>query len=137
MGISWSSFTMKFNVRFNNKVRLAMAAMALMLVSGAAGAVGTIGDNASQFLTQLGPIADVVMAVFFIGGLVAGGMAAYKFKAHGDNPQQNKITTPIIYAAVAALLIGLPAFLEMSKDSVLGSGAQANGLNGNAYENIQ
>lgn len=122
---------------FHQKIAaLGLMALGLLTVSASASATGTFGDAAQAFQAQLGSFADVAMGVMFLAGLVIGGLAAFKFKAHSDNPGQNKITVPIVYSLVAALLIGLPAFLNMSKDTVLGNGAQGNSLNGNAYQNV-
>jgi cytochrome c biogenesis protein CcdA len=127
---------MKNKSFFKKTSAFALLALGLLTVSASASATGTFGDAAQQFQTQLGSFADVAMGVMFLAGLVIGGLAAFKFKAHSDNPGQNKITVPIIYSLVAALLIGLPAFLNMSKDTVLGSGAQGNSLNGSAYSTV-
>lgn len=124
---------MKSSIRFN-KMRLMGLGLALLVASTAASAT-TLGEIAGNFQTQLGSFANVVIGVLFLAGIVIGGLAAFKFKAHSDNPQQNKITTPIMYAVVAALLIGLPAFLNMAKDTTLGNGAQSSSIDG-GYDNI-
>lgn len=124
---------MKFFNRFNTG-RMALVG-ALLLTASTAASATTLGDIADSFHSQLGSFADVVTGVLFLAGIVIGGLAAFKFKAHSDNPQQNKITTPLMYAVVAALLIGLPAFLNMAKDTTLGDGAQGNSLN-SGYDSI-
>ena len=113
---------------------LSVMALGLLTVSASAGAV-TAGDAAHNVFSQLASFADVAMAVMFLSGLVVGGLSAFKFKAHSDNPQQNKITTPIVYAIVAAFLIGLPAFLNMAKESTLGTG-ESNSMSQSAYDAV-
>lgn len=113
---------------------LSVMALGLLAMSATASA-GTAGDMAKTFFDQLASFADVAMAVMFLSGLVIGGLAAFKFKAHSDNPQQNKITVPIVYAFVAAILIGLPAFLNMAKESTLGTG-DANSMTSGTYTNV-
>lgn len=124
---------MKSFSRFN-AARMGLVGAVLLMASSVASAT-TLGDIATSFQTQLGSFADVVLGVLFLAGIVIGGLAAFKFKAHSDNPQQNKITTPLMYAVVAAILIGLPAFLNMAKDTTLGQGAQGNSING-GYDTI-
>lgn len=113
---------------------VALMGLGMLTVAGSASAT-TFGEAANTFFQQLGAFADVAMAVMFLSGLVVGGLAAFKFKAHGDNPGQNKITTPIVYALVAAILVGLPAFLNMAKESTLGSG-EGNSMNTGAYQSV-
>lgn len=113
---------------------VALMGLAMLTVSASASAA-TFGDAANTFFQQLGSFADVAMAIMFLSGLVVGGLSAFKFKAHSDNPGQNKITTPIVYALVAAILIGLPAFLNMAKESTLGTG-DGNSMSTGAYSTV-
>lgn len=118
--------------------KLLLTALMLMLVSAASFAQSsTFGGAADNVTQQFGQFANLAISGLFLAGIVVGGIAAFKFKAHSDAPQQTKITVPIIYTVVAALLIGLPAFLMMAKNSTLGQGSQAGSINGNVYNNIQ
>ncbi len=80
-------------------------------------------------------VPDVVMGTLFVVGLGFGGAAIKKFKDHGEDPQRNKLTAPVIYALAAAFLIGLPAFLNMTKTSTLGSG-DGNSLSSGVYNTV-
>ena len=113
----------------NNTVKftsylVVLAAVALLIV-GDASAGDNAGAVAQRVFGQFGSFADVMVGTAFLGGVVIGISALFKFKAHGDNPQQNKIGPAIILAAVASCLIGLPAFLNMGKDSVLNGAASS------------
>lgn len=116
-----------------------LTGLLLMLVSAAALAQSstTFGGAADNVTQQFGQFANLAISGMFLAGIIVGGIAAFKFKAHSDAPQQTKITVPIIYTVVAAFLIGLPAFLMMAKNSTLGQGSQAGSINGNVYNNIQ
>jgi hypothetical protein len=129
---------MKMNLpSFAQKARLIALGGALLAASASASATGTFGDMAKRGFDQLGAFADVAIAVMFLSGLIVGGLAAFKFKAHSDNPGQNKITQPIVYAIVAALLIGLPTFLTIAKESVVGDGTAGSITEQGVYGQIQ
>ena len=119
---------------FSSRKSLALIGFALLLVSDAAFAQQTAGDVAKGVFDQMKDFADVATAGAFLAGIVVGITALFKFKAYSENPQQNKVAVPIILAMVAAGLIGLPAFLNMSKDTVLdGTG---NSLDQGVYNDI-
>lgn len=106
------------NKLFQSRSTLVLLAFALMMFAPAAFAQ-TWGDSARGIFDQLKDFADVATAGAFLAGIVVGISALFKFKAYSENPQQNKIAVPIIMSLVAAGLIGLPAFLSMSRDTVL------------------
>lgn len=119
---------------FNSRKSLALIGFALLLMSEAAFAQQTAGDMARGVFDQMKDFADAATAGAFLAGIVVGITALFKFKAYSENPQQNKIAVPIILAFVAAGLIGLPAFLNMSKDTVLdGTG---NSMDQGVYNDI-
>lgn len=120
---------MKSNIKF-----LIPLALLALVFAGDAAATPNAGAAAKTVFDQLGSFANLVTGGAFLAGIVVGVTALFKFKAYSDNPQQNKVTVPIILMMVAAGLIGLPAFLAMSKGSVLkGTG---NSLDEGVYKKI-
>lgn len=115
------------------KAALATAFLTLV-VSGQALAQQKAGDAADGVFDQLDSFANLATAGAFLVGIFMGILALLKFKAYNENPQQTKISTPIILMLVAAGLIGLPAFLNMSKDTVLEG--EGNRLDAPVYDQI-
>lgn len=107
------------NNLFKSRKSLLLIGFALLLVSDAVFAQQKAGDVARGVFDQMKDFADAATAGAFLGGIVVGITALFKFKAHSEDPQRNKIAMPIILSLVAAGLIGLPAFLNMSKDTIL------------------
>lgn len=122
--------------RFSANVLLVVLVIAALALTPGLAFAETAGDVADNLKEQLGPFANLVVGAMFLGGIVLGGMSAFKFKAHGENPQNEKLTKPVIYALASALLIGLPAYVSMTKETVLGDGA-AGSLDDGAYEAIE
>jgi intracellular multiplication protein IcmD len=118
--------------KLNLKSVLVLAFMAAILVVEPAFAqssdgVGGVADNVKE---QFGSLAQLIFGAMFLVGIGLGGMAALKFKAHSDNPQQNKLMTPVILALVAAMLIALPTFINTSMATLWGGDAESGGLEG-------
>jgi intracellular multiplication protein IcmD len=68
-------------------------------------------------------------------GIGIAGLSALKFKAHSENPQQNKITVPIVLAMVAALLIALPTYINTSTNTLFDD-TEAGGIDGRGLDGI-
>lgn len=94
-------------------------ASALLLLASPAFAV-SVGDAASNLTGQVTNVATLIKAGVFMAGLGVAGAAAMKFKAHSENAQQVPLKIPLIYSAVAALMIGLPAFAQMGQTTIFG-----------------
>lgn len=122
------------NKLFQSNKSVLLIAFVLLMFSQSAFAQATWGDSAEGIFDQLRSFADVATAGAFLAGIVVGITALFKFKAYSENPQQNKIAVPIILSLVAAGLIGLPAFLTMTQNTVLDgdSGSMETGV----YQNI-
>ena len=120
----------------SSKSAVAMLGMIalLMVASPAFAQDGTIGDVATRITSYFGAFADLIMGAMFLVGIGIGAMSALKFKAHNEDPRSTKITTPIVFALVSAVLIGLPAYLTIMKQSVVEG--DANSLDEGAYEGI-
>lgn len=112
-------------------VLLSMFALPVFAQSGQ-----DIGGAADNVFTQLSSLADVITAGVFLAGLGIAAASAFKFKAHSDNPQQVTLKVPLMYAFVAALCIGLPAYLNMSRSTIF-EGEQGNSMDKGVYQNVQ
>lgn len=97
----------------------------------------TAGDAADNLFGQFSNFAKVLTAGSFLAGLGLGAISAFKFKAHADNPQQVTLKIPLIYALVAAILIGLPAWLNMSRNTLFTESGASNSLDGEIYSEIK
>ncbi len=121
----------------NNRIsRLKVAAVAALafLSSNVAMAQQKAGDVADGVTGQYSSFANLATGGAMLIGIFVGIASLMKFKAYNDNPQQTKISQPIILLLVAAGLIGLPAYLTMGKDTVLEG--DSNSLNSPVYQNI-
>jgi len=119
--------------KLNLKSVLILAFVATMLIVEPAFAQASgdgVGKVADTVKGQFSQLADLVFAAMFLVGIGLGGMAALKFKAHSDNPQQNKLMTPVILALVAAMLIALPTFINTSMATLWGGDAETAGIEG-------
>ena len=94
----------------------------------------TAGDMASGVFKQFRDFANVITGGAMLAGIGIGVMAAIKLKNHAENPQQEKLTKPIIYFIVAGALIGLPSFLNTGKGT-LGLN-QGNSVGDSVYSKI-
>lgn len=117
-------------------VPLMLLALVLSMFAAPAFAQGDIGEAASNVFGQFKDIANVITGGVFLAGLGVGAAAAFKFKAHSENPQQVTLKVPLLYAFVAALCIGLPAYLNMSRTSLFGQ-EQGNTMDQAVYDRIK
>lgn len=100
----------------------AVTAVGLMF-SEAALAASTLQQQVATFNGGFGDLSTLVTKGMFLAGIASGGMAALKFKEHSDNPQQVKLSKPLIYLLASGMLVGLPAMLDMSATTLTGQGA--------------
>lgn len=114
---------------------LMLLAMVLAMFTAPAFAQQTFGDSAKGIFTQFKDFADVITAGVFLAGLAIGAAAAFKFKAHSENAQQVPLKIPLIYSLVAAICIGLPAFLNMGRNTIFEDG-ESNNMNEGVYDSI-
>lgn len=92
---------------------------------------------AQRISGYLGSFAALTMGVFFLLGIVFGGLSLLKFKAHTDDPRQNNVKTPIMYAFVSAGLIGLGYFISTASGTLNGGAGSSNSIQGTQYQSIQ
>ena len=74
--------------------------------------------------TELGPVAPVISALFWLGGAVLMGAGALKLKEHAENPTQTPMRQGISRMAVGAVLLTLPFFAQFAANT-LAAGNQA------------
>ena len=110
--------------------------MVLTMFAVPAFAQQDIGGAADNVFTQLTSVADVITAGVFLAGLGIAAASAFKFKAHSENPQQVTLKVPLMYAFVAALCIGLPAYLNLSRSTIF-EGEAGNSMDNAVYQNIK
>ena len=125
---------MKFNKEFMLKKLLpalgyATASVALVAVPELALAK-SLTDLASHGGDQFQAAAEILTTGAYLMGAGMGVKAALTFRDHTENPQQVKLAKPITYALVSGLLLGLPTWLTVGRDTTLGSGADQNGTSG-------
>jgi intracellular multiplication protein IcmD len=110
---------------------LMMIALPAFAQSGSGATLGSVADKVQK---QYHFFADATTGALMLIGIVVGGVAALKFKAHNENPREVKLATPLTLMLVSALLIGLPAFLNMTKSTVLDG--PGNSLDSSVYKSI-
>lgn len=81
-----------------------------------------VGDRLKSFMDDLGIVGDFLYVMAFVIGLIIFFNGLMKIKAWSDNPQQNPILKPLIYAIVGVLLMGLTAYVTMVSETVVGEG---------------
>ena len=57
-------------------------------------------------------------------------------KESNENKGQTPISTPLILATVAAILLALPTFLKTGKEVFFGAGSTSTDLSGSALQRI-
>lgn len=120
---------------FTRVQALLVAGMALITSSAAfAQTTQTAGQVADRVGDQFASFANLATGGAFLVGIFVGIASLMKFKAYNENPQQTKISTPIVLALVAAGLIGFPAYLTMTKGTILDG--DSNSLDNPVYQNI-
>jgi intracellular multiplication protein IcmD len=87
-----------------------------------------LSQVAINLFSNFAALADLISGGAYLAGAGLGFQAAMKFKAHNDNPQQTKLSQPIVYALVAACLLSLPSFIGTFSDSAYGEGATTTSL---------
>lgn len=111
---------------------IAMAVLALLPALAMADDFTTVSNT---LIAQMTSAAGVLTGAFFLVGIGLAGLSILKFKAHNENPQQTKLTTPLALAVAAACLIAFPAFTGVIRHSVL-NGGQANSFDTTTYQQI-
>ena len=113
---------MKYNKKILPVLGYATASIALFTFSDIATAKA-LTEVASGAGDQFQAGAELLTTGSYLMGAGMGVKAALTFRDHTENPQQVKLSKPLMYAMVAGLLLGLPTWLTVGRDTALGSGA--------------
>ena len=98
----------------------------LFFLSGSLFAASGVSTVASNVLSNLSSVAQLITAGAYVAGFAFGVAAIVKFKAHKDNPTQVMISQPIVLLFVAAALIFIPSVFKTSGATLFGSGSTSN-----------
>lgn len=85
-----------------------------------------LGAAASNIMTNdVGPIAPLVSALFWVAGGVMMGAGALKLKEHAENPGQTPMRQGISRMAVGAALLTIPFFSQFVVNTMSNTSASA------------
>ena len=101
----------------------ATGAALLWLEPVLAKSAGEIGAHLAGQGENLG---KAVSALSYVGGMGAGAVTAYKFKANREHPQQHPIGHALGWAVVCAGLLFLPQTFKTTGDTLYGPEATPN-----------
>ena len=107
-----------------------LASTACLLVATEPAMAQGLNTITSNVRGQFGGIVDVLSGLAYIGGIGFGIKSAMKLKEYNESQGKVPLSTPIMLALVAAILIALPSFLTTGQESVFGAGAQNTSING-------
>jgi hypothetical protein len=71
-----------------------------------------LGTSATTITGNVGPIAPLISALFWVAGGVMMGAGALKLKEHAENPGQTPMRQGIARMAVGAALLTIPFFSQ-------------------------
>ena len=91
----------------------------------------TIGEIAYNVVTSLIGVTALAGAIGYAVGFFFVLGAIFKFKQHGDNPEQYTLRAPIFLMICAVLAVYMTAVLTTGKETIWGAGgAQTQGVDG-------
>lgn len=108
----------------------------LVLFATTASAQVGLNKVTSNLSSQMGGVVNVISGISYIIGIALGVKSALKFKEFNESKGQVQLSTPIILAVVAAILLTLPTFLKTSKEGVFGTGSTGTTLSGTGLQTI-
>jgi len=124
------------NAKFKKMAVMSLAVAGSLLVAETASAE-MITDVASRLTDQLAGISKLILGVMFVGGLVMGGSAFMKLREHNENPNQTKLSKPIVMFIVSAALIAIPTTLGIFTNTLGGEGHQSTDSQGSTYNQVK
>jgi len=105
---------------------VAVAIPDLALAQAATGQAD-LGSAASQITTaDVGPLAPLISALFWVAGGVLMGAGALKLKEHAENPTQTPMRQGISRLAVGAALLTIPFFSQFVVNTLAAGDAAVN-----------
>ena len=110
-------------MRNHKKLASYVAALAL-LTAGTAVAGGGGGNDLSSvagtLTEQIKTLANLLIIVAYVAGIGFCLVGVIQFKAHKDNPAQTPLSKPVVYLAVGACLLFLPALMGTAGNTIFG-----------------
>ncbi len=104
---------------------IAIASPDLALAQAVAGGVD-LGSAASNITTaDVGPLAPLISALFWVAGGVLMGAGALKLKEHAENPNQTPMRQGISRMAVGAALLTIPFFSQFVTNTLSNTAGSA------------
>ncbi|PPC84769.1 MAG: hypothetical protein CTY35_00160 [Methylotenera sp.] len=116
------------------KLTAVLLASSFMLIPEIA-AADTLGVIANRVVTSIQGVTSLAGAIGYMVGFFFILGAVFKFKQHGDNPEQYPIRTPIFLVLAALMAIFMTSVATTGKDTVWGSGGQSQGSSGAGLAN--
>lgn len=116
------------------KLMAVLLASSFMLIPEIA-AADTLGVIANRVVTSIQGVTSLAGAIGYMVGFFFILGAVFKFKQHGDNPEQYPIRTPIFLVLAALMAIFMTSVATTGKDTVWGSGGQSQGSSGAGLAN--
>ena len=124
----------KTNFNSNRGLIAKLVTLALIFCAGDAAAAGlTLGDMADTIVESFTSLTKLITAGSYLAGLGFAVGAIIKFKAHKDNAAQVPIGTPIALVFIAAALLFLPTILDVTGETMFGSGGTVAGPTGTVF----
>ena len=104
-----------------------------------AGDATDLSGIAGNVATNVKALGSMLVIIAYVAGLGFALAGVLQFKAHKDNPAQVPLSKPVVYIAVSAGLLFLPALMESASVTIFGgtsaaasSGSGSSGLEGGA-----
>lgn len=107
-----------------------LAACSLAVAAGGTAKASGLGGLATNVIQSLGPLAKLIVAGAYVGGMAFVVGAIVKFKAHKDNPTQIPIGTPIALLFVGAALLFAPSLFGSAAGTLWGAGGKSGTISG-------
>jgi hypothetical protein len=105
---------------------LLYAALPDMAAAQAINGKSSLGGAAINLTNEVGPVAPLISALFWLGGAVLMGAGALKIKEHAENPTQTPMRQGIARMAVGAVLLTLPFFSQFAANTLSAGNAPIN-----------
>lgn len=104
---------------------VALALPGIALAQAVNGGVDLGAAAANITTADVGPIAPLISALFWVAGGVLMGAGALKLKEHAENPGQTPMRQGIARMAVGAALLTIPFFSQFVTNTLSNTAAAA------------
>jgi hypothetical protein len=83
-------------------------------------------DNNALYSNHYDMLSDVLSEISYIGGIGFGLKASLKLREFNECEAKMSLSIPIILALTSAILLGLPTFMNVCRDTTLGTNSNIN-----------